>query len=106
MAVSDQLKRGIQPELLCATCPWDRLCVTPPRMSPEEVAAKMAEAANKAQAPGANGSQVLGEIMVTALAYGGRASTAELCPVLALRMRGAEGRAVNDLVRERMGGTQ
>jgi hypothetical protein len=33
--------------MLCATCPWDRNCISPPTMTSEEVKAKVDEAIAK-----------------------------------------------------------
>jgi len=32
-----ELDKGTPAELICATCPWDRLCVEPPELSSTEV---------------------------------------------------------------------
>ena len=36
---------AVQPSMLCATCPWDRSCISPPTMTRAEIDAKMAAAA-------------------------------------------------------------
>lgn len=57
--VSKALASGVEPAMLCATCPWDRYCVTPPTMGRADVEARVRDAqqqdqeeAAKAQAAG------------------------------------------------------
>jgi hypothetical protein len=109
--VKAQLEAGVDPSLLCATCPWDRLCINPPTMTADEVKAKMHAAVPKVgddprHQTQAGASDALGQVLMTALAYGGRDTRAELCPVMAIEMRSPKGRTMNAALRERMGGPQ
>ncbi|SRR6266498_4056814 len=101
-AVQKELERGTPPELLCATCPWDRLCVTPPSMTAQEVQKQIddAEAKDRAKDPEMKGMPV--GMLMTTLALAGRDKQAELCPVFALRLRGPDGRQVSDGIRGMM----
>jgi hypothetical protein len=42
--VNEALQSGADPAMLCELCPWDRLCVTPPTMTKQEIDAKMNQA--------------------------------------------------------------
>jgi len=104
-AVKGQLQQGIDPTLLCAACPWDRLCVTPPAMTTDEVSAKMSEVESPSpSASRSEGEQALAKLLFTAVAYGGRDTQATLCPVLAAEMRSPQGRELNEVLRAKMGG--
>ncbi len=107
--VSDALKAGAEPEFLCATCPWDRLCITPPAMTSTEVDAKlqasadedrrkMAEARVRGEKPG---DLPLGSLL-THLVIGGRDRQASLCPVFALRLRSEGGQHLAAQLRTQM----
>ena len=104
--VKEELARGTAPELLCATCPWDRLCVTPPTMTREEIDREMAHAKAEDATRDPHGREMPVQMMVTALTYGGRDKMGVLCPVFALRLRGPDGRAVADGIRALMRGSQ
>jgi hypothetical protein len=76
-AVSKALESGADPAMLCATCPWDRTCLSPPGMSRAEVDAKIAEASTmdkkrfeEAQAAGKDPGMPVG-LLVTSLVYAG-----------------------------------
>lgn len=97
--VTEELAKGTAPELLCTTCPWDRLCVTPPAMSREEVDRKISEAEAKDRARDPLGTGLPAQMLMTAMAIGGRDQMGTLCPVFALRLRGPDGRTVADGVR-------
>lgn len=99
--VSKELERGTPAEVLCATCPWDRLCVTPPSMTREEIDRKLAEAESQdSEKPTKDGMPV--RMLMTAIALGGRDTAGQLCPVFALRLRGPDGRQVADGIRSLM----
>lgn len=97
-----QLEAGTPAELICATCPWDRLCVEPPQVSNQEIQRHLdaAMAKDKEQDPQQRGMPV-GSIM-TALVFAGRDTSGRLCPVFASRLRGPDGRAVADGIRQQM----
>lgn len=100
--VEDELARGTAPALLCATCPWDRLCITPPSMSRQEIDRKIAEAEQKDKARDPLGTQMPAQMLMTAITLGGRDQMGTLCPVFALRLRGPDGREIADGVRALM----
>ena len=100
-----ELQAGTPAELICATCPWDRLCVEPPTMSSQEIDRQIAEAQAKdettaAADPAARKMPVT--MLMTAMVLGGRDSAGKLCPVFALRLRGPDGRQVADSLRGTM----
>lgn len=108
--VQDALKGGAEPAMLCMTCPWDRYCIKPPTMTSDEVQAKLDEAkerdraeAEVAQAEGKSGTMPMSTIMSLAV-VGGKDRTAEICPVLAMRLRTAEGRGIVDALKSHMQG--
>jgi hypothetical protein len=102
--VQEALKGGADPALLCATCPWDRHCVTPPVMTAAEVEqhVKDAAAADRVafdearlagRAPGA--PEIAGTLLALSM-FGGRHLSATVCPVFALRLRSSGGRRIAD----------
>lgn len=109
-AVSKALDEGAQPSLLCATCPWDRNCLTPPSMTRAEVdaemvaAAKLDEKAARAAAAAGKASPLPERVIMTAVAVGDRDTLAGVCPVLALRLRTSAGRRVAETVKAEMQG--
>jgi hypothetical protein len=107
-AVDDALNSGADPAMLCATCPWDRYCVTPPTMTRAEVDQQIAEAQRKdeveaaaRQASGREAGMPVG-MLLSALTLAGRDKTALICPVFALRLRSSGGRQIVDGLKERM----
>lgn len=100
--VKKELAAGTPAELICATCPWDRLCVMPPTMSSQEIERQISEAERQdAERDPEKRGMPLGMLM-TALALGGKDATGTLCPVFALRLRGPDGRIVADAIRTTM----
>lgn len=95
-----ELAAGTPAEVICATCPWDRLCVEPPALTPEQVKQQIAEAeaTDKTERPGA---MPMGALM-TALVIGGRDTSGKMCPVFSLRLRGPDGRTIADGIRNTM----
>lgn len=110
--VAEALKEGAEPSMLCMTCPWDRYCITPPSMTSAEVKTKVGEArrtdAEKAQEARAKGQEpgLPAGALMTILALGGRDKQAEICPVMALKLRTADGRGVVDALKEHMQGIE
>lgn len=109
-AVKKALTDGAQPAMLCATCPWDRTCISPPTMTSAEIDAKMAEAAAQDDQKLAT-AKLVGEgdgfpvgTLVTALAYAGKDTSAQICPVYALRLRSSGGRQIADAMKATMQG--
>jgi hypothetical protein len=107
-AVDDALNSGADPAMLCATCPWDRYCISPPTMSRAEVEKQIAEAERKdkeeaaaRRAAGREAQMPVG-MLLSALTIGGRDKTAPICPVLALRLRSSGGRQIVDRLKAGM----
>jgi hypothetical protein len=105
--VQEALTAGTSPADLCRTCPWDRLCITPPEMSRAEIERKMKESEDLLKAPKPDGTkdngvgQIVGSLM-TSMLYNGKDTQAQVCPVLVVRMKSSEGRSVVDGVRAQM----
>jgi hypothetical protein len=96
--VKNAMAAGTPPELICATCPWDRLCVQPPTMTRAEIDRLVsdAEAKDKARDPNAMPAGML----VTALTFAGKDTSGQLCPVFSLRLKSDRG--VADTIRSAM----
>lgn len=103
-SVKNAMQAGTPLELICATCPWDRLCIAPPSMSSAEVKEKLAEAEaqDNAQAASQGSTGMPMVSILTALTLGGRDTMAEICPVFATRLRSREGRQLADGIRSTM----
>ena len=108
--VQESLASGVDPALLCSTCPWDRYCIVPPEMTAEDVKrqiddaiAKDKEQAEEAKAEGKSPGMPIGGI-VMALTLGGRDQQAKCCPVLAVRLRSSAGRGLVDSLKATMQG--
>jgi hypothetical protein len=109
-AVQKALAGGADPVMLCATCPWDRNCVSPPVMSSADVEAQIEEAARKDQAraeaarqEGRAAEMPMGSLL-TVLLMSGRDTSAQVCPVFALRLRSSGGRRIADTFKGLMQG--
>jgi hypothetical protein len=108
------LASGADPAMLCQTCPWDRMCVSPPTMTRGDIDAKMAEAQaidakklreSSAAAFGIPRSDAEGmpiATLVTAMTFGNRDLMAMVCPVFALRLRSSGGRGIADNLKTAM----
>jgi hypothetical protein len=93
---------GTPHDLICATCPWDRICIHPPAMTPDQVKKGVRDTVEHARRDGAAGRDLV-MVEVTALAINlGRDSMAVMCPVVAARLQSPEGRTVADAVRSVM----
>ncbi len=97
-----ELQRGTAPELICGTCPWDRLCVEPPSMSSREIDRAIHEAEVKDGARDPLGQKVPVQMLMTALIYAGKDLSGKLCPVFVARLRGPSGRRLADEMRATM----
>lgn len=107
-AVQKALGEGADPAMLCATCPWDRTCITPPTMTKAEVDARIAEASKtddqrmaEAALAGKEPGMPVGSLL-TALTLGGRDTMGQFCPVFALRLRSSGGREIADSLKSSM----
>lgn len=106
-AVQDALSGGADPSMLCATCPWDRNCVSPPDMTRADIDAAIERgekidedaALKRGENPGT--SMPLATLMTTMM-FAGRENQAQVCPVFALRLRSSGGRQIADSVRASM----
>lgn len=108
--VQTALAEGAEPRMLCATCPWDRNCITPPSMTKAEVDAEVARASEKDEersaekrAAGEDPGLPMGALLMT-LTLSGKESSASCCPVLALRLRTSAGRSIVDSLKAQMSG--
>jgi hypothetical protein len=97
--VAAELAKGTDPAMLCATCPWDRNCVNPPEVSAAEIRQKIDESAESARARGSD--PVVVTVMAT-LVLAGRDTALQVCPVLAVRLRSADGRKAAEAVKNLM----
>lgn len=96
--VKKAMQAGTPLELICAACPWDRLCITPPSMT----SADIEEAMNKAEANDARPGEKGARLLMTALIMAGRDTQAQVCPVFAVRLKSPEGRQLADMIRSSM----
>jgi hypothetical protein len=101
-AVQKALSGGTDPAMLCATCPWDRHCFSPPTMTSADIDARIAEGAAmdeqkaaEARAMGRDAGMLTGTLL-SALMFAGRDTSAQVCPVFALRLRSSGGRKIAD----------
>jgi len=106
--VADALASGADPDMICMTCPWDRYCITPPTMTKAEVDAARDKAqredkarVEEAKAKGEHAGMPVGSLL-TALTIAGRDLSAQICPVLALRLRTQAGRGIVDNLKATM----
>jgi hypothetical protein len=99
------LAEGVAPELVCATCPWDRLCVEPPTVSRAEIDRQLERSKAEDEARVRRNPEAIPLVTLTMAAIlGGRDTSGRLCPVFALRLRGPEGRNLADVLRVQMQG--
>jgi hypothetical protein len=103
-SVKHAMEAGTPPELICASCPWDRLCITPPQMTGADIDRhiKAAEAKDAERDPLKQNMPV--GLLMTTLLFAGKDTTAQLCPVFSLKLRSPEGREVADTLRVAMRG--
>lgn len=104
--VQDALSQGVSPADLCRTCPWDRLCISPPEMTRDQIEREQAKQCKESEAqmkedPKGGMGAVVGTLL-TSILYAGKDTAAQVCPVLVVRMRSSEGRAIADSVRAQM----
>lgn len=98
-AVAQALARGDDPAMLCATCPWDRNCVNPPEMSAQDVRQKITETGEQAKTAGHDATAA---VLMATVIYAGRDTALQCCPVLAVRLRSADGRKAAEAVKALM----
>ena len=107
-AVSAALARGDDPAMLCATCPWDRNCVNPPELTTGDIEKTISEASERDRAE-AEAKRAAGGVpglpaatLMAAAIYAGKDTALQACPVLAIRLRGGDGRRIAETVRAAM----
>jgi hypothetical protein len=99
------LAEGVPPELVCATCPWDRFCIEPPSLSSAEIDRRLEQSKAQDEASAKKNPNAMPTAsLLTILAYSGRDTAGRLCPVFMLRLRGPDGRRVADAIRAQMQG--
>ena len=106
-AVTEALAAGADPQMLCATCPWDRLCISPPSMTRQDIEKQQKEAEVKdkqhaAEAKARGESSMPFGTLLTVMTLSGRDIAADVCPVVAMRMRSSQGRGIVDALRSQM----
>lgn len=104
--VAEALQSGVDPAMLCMTCPWDRFCITPPSMSTSDVEAAMKKAAaedDKRESRGESKSGLPVSMLLTALTTATKDLEALVCPVFAIRLR-SDGRDIVDELKNQMKG--
>lgn len=104
-AVSDAMAAGASPSMLCATCPWDRYCITPPTMTKQDVDTRIEEAKAKDEAkdkasPNLSGMPI--NMLMNLVAFASKDIEAMVCPVFAMRLRSSEGRDIVDGLKDTM----
>ncbi len=97
-----ELEAGTPPELVCAACPWDRLCVEPPKMTSAEVNRAIKDAEQRDVAKDPLKAQMPIQTLMTTITLAGRDTSGRLCPVFVLRLRSPAGRKIVDGLREQM----
>jgi hypothetical protein len=104
--INAALASGADPNMLCTTCPWDRLCVEPPKNTREDVDREVAKAKaedEKSRMVDGNKGMPTATLMTTMI-FSGKDRQGEMCPVFSLRLRSAEGRQIADSIRTLMQG--
>ena len=106
--VSDALRDGAEPEMLCMTCPWDRFCITPPSMTSADVERATEEAkrrddekVERRRAEGKDPGMPV-DSMLTIITMAGKDTSCSVCPVFALRLRTEDGQAMASTIRTHM----
>lgn len=101
-AVQKALSDGADPAMLCATCPWDRNCFSPPTMTAADVEQQIAEAGRKDEMEAAadrsegRAPRLPAGTLLTALLFAGKDTSAQVCPVFGMRLRSSGGRKIAD----------
>lgn len=101
-SVKQAMEAGTPHEVICATCPWDRLCISPPAMSGAQVDEMLAE--SKTRKDDEDGGGYLARALMTTLMFAGRDTQAQLCPVFSVKLSSPDGRAIADNIRTQMRG--
>lgn len=98
--VQEALNDGVDPKLICATCPWDRFCIIPPAMTKAEVDKAISEVQEGASKTDKNAVPV-GALLAT-LVFSGRDTNAKICPVLSNGLRLPEGKNIAEGLKQIM----
>jgi hypothetical protein len=99
-AIKKALKEGADSRMLCMTCSWDRLCLTPPSMTAGDIEEQMNKMAQPKEGSD-KGENIMGSLM-GALIYAGKDTQATLCPVMVNRLHSSDGRKIVDQIRSMM----
>ncbi len=100
--VVDAMAAGTPHDLICATCPWDRLCIQPPEMTSDQVSTNIKKVKAEAEALGASPHDRAMTTITAAAIFGGRDQMGMMCPVFVARLRADDGRKLADQVRATM----
>ena len=109
-AVQKALEGGAEPAMLCATCPWDRTCISPPMMTSAEIdaliekAAREDETRSEAAVLAGKAPPMPAGVLMATVVYAGKDMQANVCPVFALRLRSSGGREIANGLRASMQG--
>ena len=99
-AVKNALKDGTDPRMICMTCPWDRLCLTPPQMSAADVEQNIEKA--KFDKDGQEKEDAMFSMIMSTMLFAGKDLQANLCPILTNRLHSSDGRKIADTIRTMM----
>ncbi len=101
--VKSAMKAGTPLEVICGTCRWDRLCVSPPELTEKQVDERIEQMTAVAMREGgphaAQNARLLGIATL-----GDRSQVGAMCPVLAARLQSPQGRQIADQFRTVMRG--
>lgn len=100
--VKKAMAAGTPLELICASCPWDRLCVQPPAMSAADIDEYIEKAKAEDEARDPSGKNVGMGTLMTTLMFAGKDSSGQMCPVFSARLKSPEGREIADAIRKTM----
>jgi hypothetical protein len=98
-AIKKSLAEGVDPSFICMTCPWDRLCLTPPGMTSGDIDEQINKMTKKTEEEGKD--TFLTQLMATII-FAGKDTSATLCPVFVNRLHSSDGRKVADAIRDMM----
>jgi len=98
-AIKKSLAEGADPSFICMTCPWDRLCLTPPTMTAGDIEDQINKMTKKTEEKGQDG--LMTSVMAT-LMFSGKDTTSTLCPVFVNRLHSSDGRKIADALRDMM----
>jgi hypothetical protein len=98
-SIKEALKDGAEASMICMTCPWDRLCLTPPTMTKADIENTLEQMAKKSEESGGDSFQ---SMLMGTLIFAGKDDAATLCPILTNRFQTSDGRKIADALRKMM----